>query len=770
MDANEISNSQPDSPIGEDRRSILTWLVTGLIFYGLISGLIITLMPFGHVVQYTVLVHSVVGVLAFAPMTWAVARHWKRRRFSIGEREYTAAFGASLAAAACLASGLALSLQAGFATRVPAWWSQAHLVTALILVILMLRHLLPILRRYRAGAATQRRVARSRFVVASAAMTALLLGSAGVFALLTQEEDSYQPFSNEYDWQYGEDRPFWPSRAALHNPPWQVAFLEAVRNTLTLAQQAAFQGAIADVGDARGGFISRAAAALEGLGLDAGEYDQLRLALAQAADSLQAHGAIVPGAMTGAASCGASGCHATIYEEWLPSAHGFSATDVLYLRVQQLLAETNDLAHTRACAGCHDPAALLSGARSDRHRDDKPIAIYEGNSCIVCHSIVSTDSVGNGGYVLQVPERYLFEGAQSLIGRLAGHFLLRSYPDHHVATYKRPLYKDSAFCAACHKQTPMPGVQTTAGLAQEQNEYDSWRLGKWYHEDDENRTIECRECHMPLVASDDPASGDQYDSYRHPDDGRHRSHRTLASNMYIPVVQDLPGAERQAAATIAWLRGEIEIPEIEYKWTTGPVVQIDIEAPDRIKPGQLVSLKLHLVNRKTGHDFPAGPLDVLESWVELKVEDDLGNELLLLGEEHSVNPALRAPVVYKADWYDRQGLPVERHNLWDVVGASYKRTIGSDGQDVVDVSFRCPGIARPRLSESVAEAGPGERNADVVFSLGDTEFGELKVTARLLFRKANPNFLARVFGFEPFIDAPVVEMASATHRITVSAD
>lgn len=241
----------------------------------------------------------------------------------------------------------------------------------------------------------------------------------------------------------------------------------------------------------------------------------------------------------------------------------------------------------------------------------------------------------------------------------------------------------------------------------------------------------------------------------------------LASNMYIPATMDIPGGDEQAALTIAWLKGEIEIPEIEDKWVTGPVVTLDIIAPDTVRPGELINMKLHLHNNKTGHDFPAGPLDVLESWVELTVQDNLGNTLLELGTQNSVSASIDAPVLYKADWYDAQGLPVERHNLWDVVGASYRRVIRSGGDDIVNVPFRCPGIARPRLSQSVSQAGPGERNTDVVFSIQNGDLTELHVTAKLMFRKANPDFLAQVYEFQPVTEAPIVELVARTHIIKV---
>jgi len=85
------------------------------------------------------------------------------------------------------------------------------------------------------------------------------------------------------------------------------------------------------------------------------------------------------------------------------------------------------------------------------------------------------------------------------------------------------------------------------------------------------------------------------------------------------------------------------------------------------------------------------------------------------------------------------------------------------------VPFRCPVIARPRMSESVSEEGPGERNSDVVFSIENEELTELRITARLLFRKANPEFLAKVYELDTVVEAPVIELNKTSHTIKVVA-
>ena len=64
-------------------------------------------------------------------------------------------------------------------------------------------------------------------------------------------------------------------------------------------------------------------------------------------------------------------------------------------------------------------------------------------------------------------------------------------------------------------------------------------------------TIECRECHMPLVASTDPAAGDAMDYNRSPDDSKHRSHQFLAANNFVPALLHLDGADEQVHGTNA---------------------------------------------------------------------------------------------------------------------------------------------------------------------------------------------------------------------------
>jgi hypothetical protein len=276
---------------------------------------------------------------------------------------------------------------------------------------------------------------------------------------------------------------------------------------------------------------------------------------------------------------------------------------------------------------------------------------------------------------------------------------------------------------------------------------------------------------MPLVESTDPASGDANDYNRNVNDGRHRHHGILASNQYVPVSQGLKGAERHVARVERWLRGEIDIPEIADKWSTGPVVRMEVRAPESVAAGQEVRLQLVLTNNKTGHDFPTGPLDMLESWVELTVTDPSGAVVYQAGQLDDAGRIAQAPVIYKADGFDRQGRLIDRHNLWDLVGARYKRALYPGMTDTVQLRFQCPSALRAQPASLEGEAPSGARTESLAFRAPRPDHATtLTVTAQLWYRKANPDFLDRVYGIESGVRSPLTRMGSATATIKVLPD
>jgi len=454
-------------------------------------------------------------------------------------------------------------------------------------------------------------------------------------------------------------------------------------------------------------------------------------------------GALVPQPLGNSERCGDANCHTQIVDEWLPSAHRYSSMSPFFQGVQAAMAANNGPESTRYCGGCHDPIALFAGLKNLYSEDLSGIGAQQGVSCVLCHSIESTDVRGNANYVVAAQPRYLHELSEQPLAAWAGRFLIRAYPRQHVDSFSRPLYREPEFCGACHKQFIDEEINNV-GWVQLQNQYDTWRQSRWHAPDNVRETITCRECHMRLMdASTDPAAGDPEDYNRSDNDGKHRSHQFLAANQYLPTLLDLPGAQQHVALTEKWIRGEIEVPEIADKWTTGPAVPVQIVAPELVVPGEEVRLQVVSINNKPGHDFPTGPLDIIQAWIDVEVRDAAGNVVFSSGKLSEDNFLGADAIIFKAEAIDQYGNLIDRHNLWEMVGARFKRTLFPGYSDVADYSFTVP--------ESL-----------------DGEAGELVVEAKLRYRKVDQYLVDFLFP-DQGMTAAITDISEASARIRVDA-
>lgn len=466
--------------------------------------------------------------------------------------------------------------------------------------------------------------------------------------------------------------------------------------------------------------------------------------------------------MGGSKSCGSAGCHEQIYEEWSVSAHRYAALDLGFRAIQTTMGEQNGPESTRYCAGCHDPISLFAGTKN-LFRDEltNPIGRDEGVSCIVCHSIKQTDVKGNASYVIAQPRRYMFELSEGGGARLVRDFLIKAYPRHHVRSLQHRLFKSPQFCAACHKQFIDEEINQV-GWVQLQNQYDNWRKSRWNDSTNPRNTIECRECHMMLQDSDDPARGDNLDYNRSSGDGKHRSHRFLASNQFMPVALHLPGAQDQVALTERWLQGRIEVPEIAHKWRTGPAVPIELLAPAQARLGEEIRLDVVITNNKVGHDFPTGPLDIIQSWLEVVVKDQDGNVVFASGqrdEKHFIQPG---SFIFKAEPVDHYGKLIDRHNLWEMVGVRYRRMLFPGQSDRTSFGFHTP------VTVMRQPGMPSRQPGRETFGFhAPARVARLDVSARLLYRKIDQFLLNFLFGESAGVTSPVTVISEDTKSIEV---
>jgi Cytochrome c554 and c-prime len=473
------------------------------------------------------------------------------------------------------------------------------------------------------------------------------------------------------------------------------------------------------------------------------------------------NGALDARSLAGSDSCGSSGCHTQIYDEWKPSAHRYSAMDTIFLGIQNVMAKQNGPESTRYCGGCHDPISLFSGTKNIFVENLTGLEGYkEGISCLACHSIQKTDIQGNANYTVMQPREYLWQWSRDRsLGAMARNFLIRAYPSEHNRLSKR-MYKKPEYCAACHKQFIDQEVNRV-GWVQLQNQYDNWAASHWNHKGDARQTVECRECHMPLVDSSDPAAGDSTDYNRTPSDGKHRSHRFLAANNFMPALLHLEGARQHVELTNKWLEGRIAIPEIRNKWAEGPVVRLRIETPPAAEPGRKFSVRIVLTSNKVGHDYPTGPLDMIQSWVELQVHDDQGKTVFASGRRDEKNFLEPGTFLFKAEPVDQYGNLIDRHNLWEMVGVRYRRSLFPGYSDTVEYSLMCP------------SGGPRVQPRDVPnvrkFEVPAANRGTYRIDAVLHYRKIDQFLLNYVLGEKSGLTSPVADIASATATVTVGS-
>lgn len=471
--------------------------------------------------------------------------------------------------------------------------------------------------------------------------------------------------------------------------------------------------------------------------------------------------------LSGSRSCGTSGCHHQIVQEWEVSAHRYAAMDTAFQAIQKNMAQQNGPESTRYCGGCHDPISLFSGTKNLMIAPAKLTALegyQEGVSCLVCHSVRKVHVKGKANYVVAAPARYMFEleydRKPTETTRLLRDFLIRAYPRRHVKDLSKTLFKTPEYCAACHKQFIDKNINNVR-CVQLQNQYDNWRESRWNHPGDPPKTIECRECHMPLVKTEygNPDTGDATDYNRTANDGMHRSHRFVAANQMMPALLKLPGWQKQVQLTREWLQGKYAIPEIANKWTKGPAVALELDAPPRVMPGENVDVRLVITSNKVGHDFPTGPLDIIQAWVEFTAKDDQGRVVYESGNVNDKGFIQPGSFLFKAEPVDQNGNLIDHHNLWEMVGVPYRRSLFPGFSDTTDFAFLCPETAPVR-----AKRFPQDVNYALLVPQGA---GALHLEARLRYRKIDQYVLNFVFGADKGLSAPITDMTTVTRKIEI---
>ncbi|MDX1631327.1 MAG: multiheme c-type cytochrome [Thermoanaerobaculia bacterium] len=642
------SSSPRDRSLEGWRSRLAAGVAAGLLFSGL-SGLWIYLAPFSLASQLLVLLHAGIGLLLVLPMAWYGTQHlatwWRQKITATMLVGYLVLTGVIVA----LVSGLVLTWQSLFGSRLGELWDLIHLIVGLAVLGLVASHLTLAFFRRRLAARKDEELATAMggFLRGVGIPLVLVLGGAVLAGA------------------------FWPRPDYRFDPPEGYSLLEYAEKHEEYRGNP-FAPTYARTDDGR---------------------------------------MVAPELLAGSESCGTAGCHEEILDEWEPSAHRFSAMNAPFQAVQRNFASDRNPAETRYCAGCHDPISLFAGAKDMSSQSLSAPGVEEGISCAGCHSISRVDQRGNADYVVTPPRKYLGEGSRGLAGK-ASDFLIRAYPRQHLADYDRNLLRTPEFCGACHKQF-IPEALNRFGQVEGQNQYDEWKNGHWHSDDptEDLSCRDCHMRLVP--ESSDPGRGEAGDRRRTEDDGAHRHHGFIATNNFMPEVLDLPHWEEQVRLTNEWMRGETVLPEIADVWPEGPVAGLELLAPAQAAPGEEVEVRIVVTNRKAGHNFVTGPLDFVRAWIHLQLVDSEGTVLAefgtvdpetrriedLPGEEHAIgNPRDEGTLVLESLPVDEHGEVLHRHELWKKAGGKGKRVIFAGYSDSHRYRLRIPEAVESELS------------------------------------------------------------------------
>jgi tetratricopeptide (TPR) repeat protein len=423
-------------------------------------------------------------------------------------------------------------------------------------------------------------------------------------------------------------------------------------------------------------------------------------------------------------------CHKDIYDQWKSSMHHFSSfNNQWYRKSIEYMQDVIGTAPSKWCAGCHDHAVFFNG------RFDKPIKeqidtaeAQAGLACTSCHSIVHVGStMGQGDFEIEYPPLHDLATSENTVLKTAHDFLLRTDPEPHRRTFLKNFHKEQTaeFCSSCHKvhlDVPVNSYRWFRGF----NEYDNWQSSgvsgqgarSFYYPP---RAQKCADCHMPMVASSDPAA----------QNGKVHSHRFPGANTALPYVnkdevqlkaeQDFLKDGQISVDVFGMVRGGEQKPLNEKKTQSSEAPNIastfavgeesinfgaqqafisqpaEVIAPldkvnAQVRRGDSVRVEVVVRTRKVGHFFPGGTVDAFEVWVELEAVDEKGQSIFHSG---LVTGDGRGPVEEGAHFYrslqlDEHGNVINKRNAWMTRSVAYVRLIPPGAADTIHYRLNIP--------------------------------------------------------------------------------
>jgi phosphatidylserine synthase len=411
-------------------------------------------------------------------------------------------------------------------------------------------------------------------------------------------------------------------------------------------------------------------------------------------------------------TCMAAGCHPEIGREWAGSPHRFSATNAFYRAAVGDLLRRGDREGAVFCANCHDPERVLTGQIATEYLADGTVPQdgTDGVSCLVCHGMVSVDSdpPGNGLFTIAAAPPHTAD-----VARFREDVAMD--PRRHDQVFGvDPFVLSPMPCRSCHRLQlgRDHGVLAEGGIVIQNQGLPESAPG--FGE------ITCEECHLPRIQR-------EFDQYTHRMPGINVDLAAYVPRNH-PEDDALLAAYAAAAAEQAGLTPRIPIASPEWPpRAPEPTHFVDLDETIRVLSLRVVptlgdDLRLDVTTRnlRVGHDFPSGPLDLQQVWLEVRVADADGKVLHHVGDLEDGAIAGDPPRLGGRE-LDANGEDIRHHRLFEIATVEKRSLIlGGTAEDTVVVAVP-EGVRFP-----------------------------LDVRARWLFRRAVPSFARWALGGDEF--------------------
>jgi len=429
-------------------------------------------------------------------------------------------------------------------------------------------------------------------------------------------------------------------------------------------------------------------------------------------------------------------CHADIYREWASSAHHFSSfNNQWYRKSIEYMQDTVGIRPSKWCAGCHDPALLLTGMfdRPVREVENTPEG-QAGLSCVMCHSIEAVQStMGQNGYVLEYSPLDRMATSKNPVLHSLVDFLIKLNPEPHRRAFLKPFVRNQTaeFCSTCHKvhlDFPVNHYRWTRGF----NEYDNWQASgvsgkgaRSFYYPPKPQT--CTDCHMPKVRSADFGNiGGLIDSHRFPGANTALPYENedaaqldtvenflKANQVSVDIFGVSPENTAPEAKGMAPIAGASAVPQIQTTFGVGEESEFTApkgqegratrasqltapfgRVPVAVRRGDTVRVDVVVRTRGVGHFFPGGTVDAFDLWLELKATDEKGRTIFWSGEagrnNHTNGPVDPGAQFYRSLLIDSHGNPINKRNAWAERAVVYVHLIPPGAADTVHYRLYIP--------------------------------------------------------------------------------